>query len=298
MRASVVIPVLLGAGALAHPHLKLNNPFAHGNHKRGNPAKVITTTIGNEVQILEYYVQTVYGDSSSSTTPPTPSVTSSSAPIVAAPQKLKVNPVAANPVAANQPKMNEQPANNAASSTPASITPSVTPTSNPPAQSSAVPVSVPETGGNDGAPQSGGVSILETANKYRAMQGFPPFEYDSQLAGNSAKTNAATGAMVMTHQLNTGSNAQCIAQASPSKGSYKNLTPFEMTYLGWLCEIDDSKLTTLCKDMMDFSKMIVDKGNPGHAKILQGKYKYMGCNYQDTTQDRSYDGQWTCDFKL
>lgn len=317
MRASVVIQVLLGAGALAHPHFKLDNPLAHLHHKRNQPVNVVTTIVGNRVEIEEIFVQTVWGPAITSTIAPTstPAVVA-----VAAPEKLAVAPVANNQ---NLNQNSDQEGNQnwngdnqdwttwihhssapasitSAAATPASVTPvsirpSVTPVSVTPVQSSAA--SAP-TSSNDGAPQSGGVSILETANKYRAMFGFPAFSYNSTLAANAAKTNADNGANVKNHELNAGSFAQCIAEVDNNAGS-NGLSPFELTYLAWLCEIPDAKIGVVCKEMLDATNMQIDYSDPGHAEILRStSYSTIGCNYLTSTQHHdNYAGMWTCDFK-
>jgi len=291
MRTSIVIQVLLGAGALAHPHFKLDNPLAHVHHKRQQPAKIITTTIGNQVEVIDEFVQTVYGPPSSST--PAPTTTA----IVAAPEKLAVAPV--NNVHYEAPKAAENVV--PASITPVSITPvSVTPTPTstpPPVQSSAAPV-VSTGGSDDGAPLSGGVSILDTANKYRALMGYSSYEYNSTLAANSAKTNHDDGADVMTHELNPGSFAQCIAEVDNNAGA-DGLSPFELTYLAWLCEIKDARIDSLCTQMLAATNMKIDYADPGHAQILRSTtYSQIGCNYLTSTQSQTnFAGMWTCDFK-
>lgn len=308
MRASVVLQVLLGAGALAHPHFKLNNPLAHVHHKRQQPVEILTTTVGNQVEIEDIFVATVWGSPEPAASTPTP--TSSPVVVVAAPEKLAVAPVANNQ---NWDQNNQDwnhPKDSPASVTPASvtpvsvtpisITPSVTPVSVTPVQSS--PAAQASTGSsgssNDGAPLSGGVSILETANKYRAMFGFPAFSYSSTLDGNAAKTNSDNGANSMKHQLNAGSFAQCIGQVDNTSGG-GGLTPFELTYLGWLCEMPENQITEACKAMEVATNMIVDLSDPGHAQILRNPgYSQIGCNYLTATEHHDmYVGTWTCDFK-
>lgn len=308
MRASVVLQVLLGAGALAHPHFKLNNPLAHVHHKRQQPVEIKTITVDNQVEIEDIFVATVWGSPEPAMATPTP--TSSPVVVAAAPEKLAVAPVANNQ---NWDWNNQDwnhPSHSPASVTPASvtpvsvtpisITPSVTPVSVTPVQSS--PAAQASTGSsgssNDGAPLSGGVSILETANKYRAMMGYSAFTYSSTLAGNSAKTNADNGANIMKHELNDGSFAQCIAEVDNNSGS-NGLSPFELTYLGWLCEIQDAKIATVCKEMLAATNMQIDYSDPGHAEILRSpSYSQIGCNYLTATEHHdNYAGMWTCDFK-
>ena len=281
MRTSIVIPVLLGAGAIAHPHFKLNNPLAHVHHKRQQPAEVLTKVVGGEVEIEDVYVSTVYGNN-----PPTaPTVTPSVTPAVA-PERL---------VAPVQPQKEEDHA-------PAPAPVSVTPTSTPPAPASTTPPpaasSTPaSTGGNDGAPTSGGKSILESANKFRSLMGFPTFTYSSTLGANAAKTNNDDGANTMTHELNPGSMAQCIAEVDNTSGTAQ-WSSFELTYLAWLCEIPDSRLGDDCNQMLQATNMQMNYADPGHAQILRNpQYTKMGCNYMDSTQHQAnFAGMYTCDF--
>lgn len=124
--------------------------------------------------------------------------------------------------------------------------------------------------------------------------GFPTFTYSSTLEANAAKTNKDDGGNSMTHELNPGSMAQCIAQGDDTKssGSY---TPFELTYLGWLCEITDSRLGDSCNVMESATHMQIT--DDGHAKILRTTgYTQMGCNFIESTAGNSYGGLWTCDF--
>ena len=128
--------------------------------------------------------------------------------------------------------------------------------------------------------------------------GFPLFTYSSTLQANSAKTNNDDGANSMTHELNPGSFAQCIAQVDNTSGG-GGYTPFELTYLAWLCEIDDSRLGDSCKAMESATNMIVNKADPGHAQILRNpQYSQMGCDYKTSTeQHANFAGMYTCDFK-
>ena len=102
----------------------------------------------------------------------------------------------------------------------------------------------------------------------------------------------------MTHELNPGSLAQCLAEVDNLTGD-GTMTSFEFTYLGWLCEIDDSRLGGRCDEMENATHMIVNKSDPGHAQILRtASYTKMGCGYQtaSTKHDDGSIGLWGCDF--
>ena len=101
----------------------------------------------------------------------------------------------------------------------------------------------------------------------------------------------------MTHELNAGSYAQCIAEGddSTTSGSW---SPFDLIYLGWLCEIPEANLGDDCSAMEAATHMFVNTTDPGHANILRTSgYTQMGCNYQAATESHdNYQGLWTCDF--
>ena len=102
----------------------------------------------------------------------------------------------------------------------------------------------------------------------------------------------------MTHELNPGSEAQCIGEVDNLDGD-GTLTSFELSYLGWLCEIPDSRLGSMCDEMHKATNMFVNTADPGHANILRTtSYTKMGCAYQQyahPNNDKSV-GEWLCDF--
>ena len=296
MHTSVAISVLLGAGALAHPHFKLNNPLAHVHHKRQQPVEVVTTTIGNQVVVEDIFVQTItQGGNPPQAAAPTSS-SSVAAPeriVVAAPKKQQVDPVQQNDYLNYHPNPIPVSTTPIAQPAPTSTPPPPAPSTTAPAPAQSSQPSQPS-GGNDGAPTSNGKSILASANKYRSLMGYPEFTYSSKLGANAADTNQADGANSMTHKLNSGSMAQCIAQGDDTLGS-GDYSPFDLTYLGWLCEISDGRLGNDCNVMESTTHMIIS--DDGHAKILRDpSYTQMGCNYLESTQHLSYKGLWTCDF--
>ena len=283
MRASIFIPLVFGAGALAHPHLKLGNALAHVHHKRDQPIEIKTIVEGGVVDVEDVFVKTVYANGAAppaeavATPPPVVKVVASPAPVTTTPAPAPVQVKADYHV--------QSPSENtpAPSSTPSS-TPAPAPASSP------APAS-------DGAPTSGGKSILDSANYFRQLQGYPPFTYSSQLEANAAKTNNDDGGNSMTHELNPGSYAQCIAEGNDSTTS-GSWSPFDLIYLGWLCEIPESNLGDACAAMEAATHMQVDTADPGHAQILRTEgYTKMGCSYIVATEKQpNYEGLWTCDF--
>ena len=283
MRASIFVPLVFGAGALAHPHLKLGNALAHVHHKRDEPVLIKTIIQGGVVDVEDVFVKTVYANGAA---PPAPAETTPPpvVKVVAAPAPVITTP-APEPVVVKADYHVQSP--------PEQPTDTPAPTSTP----APAPTPSPAAPAGDNAPTSGGKSILESANYFRKLQGYPPFEYSSQLEGNAAKTNKDDGGNSMTHELNDGSFAQCIAEGNDSTTS-GSWSPFDLIYLGWLCEIPEASLTDACSAMEAATHMLVDTNDPGHAQILRTEgYTKMGCNYIVATEHQpNYEGLWTCDF--
>jgi len=290
MRVTILIPLVFGAGALAHPHLKLGNALAHVHHRRDQPALIKTIVQGDVVDVEDVFVKTVFAEGAAA---PAPTPAPAPAPVVhvAAQPAAPVVTVTAAPAPApvhEDYHIQSPPENNPA--------PSPTPAPAP-AQAPAASAAPAPSASNDGAPLSGGKSILQSANYFRNLQGYPSFTYSSTLEGNSAKTNQDDGGNSMTHELNAGSYAQCIAEGddSTTSGSW---SPFDLIYLGWLCEIPEANLGDDCSAMEAATHMFVNTTDPGHANILRtASYTQMGCNYLTATESHdNYQGLWTCDF--
>jgi len=159
---------------------------------------------------------------------------------------------------------------------------------------------------------SGAKDVLTQANYWRKQwKGLPPFTWSPVLAknayltatepifttvndkGETVKHNQG-GAMEMNHNLNPGSNAQCIAGGNDA-GVTQDLTPFEHAYLMWICEMPTAGIQATCDSIQKPSN------NPGtgHAEIIAGKYSQIGCYYMDSVQQKDPNhpgGMWTCDF--
>ena len=287
MRASIFVSLVFGAGALAHPHLKLGNALAHVHHKRDQPAIIKTIVEGGVVDVEDVFVKTVFANGAAApapaavTPPPVVKVVAQPAPVTTTAAPAPV-PVKEDYHVQSPPQQESPPENQPA--------PTSTPAPAPAPASSAASA-------GDGAPTSGGKSILESANYFRNLQGYPPFTYSSQLEANAAKTNKDDGGNSMTHELNPGSYAQCIAEGddSTTSGSW---SPFDLIYLGWLCEIPQGNLGDDCSVMEAATHMFVNTNDPGHAQILRTEgYTQMGCNYIVATESQpNYKGLWTCDF--
>lgn len=310
MRTSFVISVLLGAGALGHPHFKLNNPLGHLHHhkRQGGPQEVKTYVENGRVVVDDIFIKTVYGNGVTA-----PSPVAAAAPVN---EKVAVAPevvVTAAPVQVHQewakpqqeqenhPHQYQQQQKQAYNApVPATVVVSTTPVAaSVPVQTQATAPASGSTssgGSGDGSPMSGSKSYLTSANYFRQLQGFNKFVYDDTLQSNSVKTGIDNGGNQMKHELNAGSFAQCIAEGDATSGS-GDLSPFDMIYLGWLCEIPQANLGDMCLTMTNTVHMNITAGDVGHANILRtASYTKMGCSFQTATEPQNYVGQWTCDF--
>ena len=292
MRTSVILSVLLGAGAIAHPHYKLNNPLAHRHHKRQDPIVAVDDLKNAQGQVTEVLdiaeaVVTVYAGGA-----PAPSPAAAAAEVhvnadyhVAAPQQ-------------QQPKEAEKP------STPV---PAVAPKPAPAAAPAATPApavvtSAPSSGGSGAT--IGGQNFVDVANKWRSKQGLGTFAWDDGLAAVSANTNTANGANSMIHHNVAPSLGQVIAQGSSSltgSSSQGELGPMDLFYLGWICELSGEIPDFPCSDATAATHMNTN-GEFIHAQILMNpQYTKLGCNYMDATDPASqvfpdtYQGMLTCD---
>lgn len=218
---------------------------------------------------------------STSTTPP-PSVTPS-----VTPQLKSTTP----PPLAPEPESTTPPP-----PPPPSTTPTPTPTPQPVAQPQATTES-------DGSPLNGGKSLLETCNYWRTKYGLPNYKWDSQLEKNALKTGTDGRGQNQVHQLNKGTMAQVITPGMVVKygSDIGGDTPFELSYVAWLCEVPRKELNS---DGKDQCKLVQDNlhmyySDTGHADILSSRsYTKIGCAFADNPDkgnDTPYQGLWTCD---
>lgn len=139
----------------------------------------------------------------------------------------------------------------------------------PPApKSSAAPAPAP-------APAGG---YLDIANEYRKKLGLAPFKFSQKLEDNAKNTVVASNGK-MVHKLNPGTFAQVLA---PGKN---DMVSFKHVYLGgWLCEMPELPgIKAECPE----AKKGWTHNSDGHAKILIGGYKEIGCAFYNTI--------WSCD---
>jgi uncharacterized protein YkwD len=160
---------------------------------------------------------------------------------------------------------------------------------------------------NDGSPLSGDTSILSIVNKFRGMYNLGHLAWDDQLVNNARKTGSDDRGVNEHHELNPGSYAQCITPGfeTPSPDlDPDNITPFEMAYLGWMCEsASDPQLSASNNGGVDLcavqSKiMSIGSADKGHYDILVSpRYKTIGCAFvaNPSSTTARWAGLWTCD---
>ena len=326
MRTSLLLSVLLGAGAIAHPHYKLNNPLAHHHQNKRQDPIVATEYLKNaqgqvtEVLDIAKAMVTVYAGG-----PPPPSPVPVVQPVEAA---AKVNVKAdyhvggqansysyGNEQAAPQYQPHEEPESpsNPAPAPAPEPAPAPVPAPVPapikaqvapapaPAPVKEEPASPPSSGGSGAT--IGGQNVLDVANKWRSKQGLGTFTWDNDLATMAANTNIANGANTMTHHRAPPSLGEVITEGSNSlKGpsSQGQLGPIDLMWLGWICELSGNIPTFPCSDATAATHM--NTTETIHAEILMNQqYNKLGCHYMDATDPGSqvwpnvYQGMFTCD---
>ena len=291
MRSSIILPIaLLAASVVAHPHHGAGHRHAQrdtieydSNGDVVEEVVVVKTvtkssepTAGGEkkyaVHHEEYHWAPPPAPTTSSTPPPPPPV--ETPPPESTPAPSSTQEAAASPAGDSNP----------------------TGTGPVPGPSN---INVAGSDTWDTAPNSMGKSILGTANYWRKVwaPNTTDFVWDETLAGNARQTTVLPvtngqnegGASQMNHHLFPGSNAQCINEGDGDQMN-GDLTPFEVAWLGWLCEEPQNGIPC---DKINESY----GGDVGHAQIIIGDVNKIGCYYMDsTTPSPNFKGMWTCDF--
>ena len=149
---------------------------------------------------------------------------------------------------------------------------------------------------------SGGVSILDTINKWRSLYNVNTLTWSDQLAANAQKTGNDDGGVNENHELNPGSFAQVIAPSAQSfSQDLQGDTPFELTYVVWLCEVpSDPQLQTdtdQCALVQSVLNYVMEE--TGHHNILVSTvYNSIGCAFTQNPNAQAispYQGLWICD---
>ena len=299
MRASIAIAAVLGAGALAQPHLR----NIHRHQKRDEVKEWNQNGVHYVEDIVDPYV-TVSGGHAA------PEASAAPSPIG---QEKYVQNHQTQP---QQEQQQQQPTHfatpspqqyvpqqqpSAPAAAPAPAPSNNTQSSNPPSDGSywaSSPLSPPNT--------PGAQDVLSRANYWRTKWNsqLGSFTWSSNLAKNSYTTtitpttyttDPSTGkqvphgegnATVMGHMLGPGSYAQCIAGGGNS-GMKGSLTPFDQAFLMWICEEPNGLAE--CSEINESA----NGGDTGHAQIIKGSYNQIGCYWMGSDV---YDGMWTCDF--
>ncbi|KAL9584123.1 MAG: hypothetical protein Q9212_002309 [Teloschistes hypoglaucus] len=154
----------------------------------------------------------------------------------------------------------------------------------------------------DGSPTSGGVTLLTTINKWRAKYGVPGLAWSNTLVANVQKTEQDDHGYILQHELNPGSYAQVLAQGFNTALSCSAPdSPFELAYVGWLCEVPSGVLTNdngvdQCDKAKNCLHMGYAQGQIGHWQILTNKdYRTIGCAFTNANPPQSFQGLWGCD---
>ncbi|KAL8688922.1 MAG: hypothetical protein Q9218_005288 [Villophora microphyllina] len=154
----------------------------------------------------------------------------------------------------------------------------------------------------DGSPTSGGVTLLTTINKWRAKYAIPALTWSTTLVANVQKTENDDHGYMLNHELNPGTYAQVLAQGfNTALSCTAPDSPFELAYVGWLCEVPDTRLTNdngvnQCDKASNCLHMSYG-GETGHWQILtNGAYKTIGCAFTAANPPQaSFQGLWGCD---
>lgn len=298
MRASIAIAAVLGAGALAQPHLRNIH-----RHQKRDEVKEWNQNGVHYVEVVDTYVTVGGGHAAPE---------ASAAPSPIGQEKYVQN----HQTQSQQEQQQQQPTHfatpspqqyvpqqqpSAPAAAPAPAPSNNTQSSNPPSDGSywaSSPLSPPNT--------PGAQDVLSRANYWRTKwdSQLGPFTWSSNLAKNSYTTTVtpttyttdpSTGkqvphgegnATVMGHMLGPGSFAQCIAGGGNS-GMKGSLTPFDQAFLMWICEEPNGLAE--CSEINESA----NGGDTGHAQIIKGSYNQIGCYWMGSDV---YDGMWTCDF--
>ena len=311
MRTSIVLSVLLGAGAIAHPHYKLNNPLAHHHHhKRQDPIVAVDYLKDAQGQVTEVVdiaeaVKTVYAGGAPAPSPAAQPIEAGEVHVnadyhVAAP----AHPQQAAPKEAEKaaPAPAPKPAPAPAPKPVAAAAPvkAAAPVEAKPAPAPS-PSPSPSSGGSGAV--IGGQNALDVANKYRSMQSLGTFTWDEGLESASANTNTANGANQMVHRNVGAGQGQVIAQGSSTltgTSSSGELGPIDLLYLGWICELSGNIPEAPCAAATAATHMNTE-GQTDHATILMNpSFTKIGCNFMDATEPGSqtfpdiFQGMYIC----
>ena len=140
--------------------------------------------------------------------------------------------------------------------------------------------------------------MIDIVNKWREAYGLGTLEWDDQLAKNAEKTGVDGGGANQNHELNPGSFAQVITPGQKSMvGNYAPTSPFELSYVAWLCEVPSSQLGGMCDKVSQNLFMKYD-GTGHHDILCSQNYKKIGCGFAPNPSKGAsdiYQGLYVCD---
>jgi hypothetical protein len=145
--------------------------------------------------------------------------------------------------------------------------------------------------------------MIKSINEYRTLAGLPKQKWDTRLAANAAKTGQASGGKNLIHQRNPGTSTQVLTfgYSDEDKCEKKTpaLTPFEVYYLGWLCEVaSDKGLQGKCPQIIKMAGINV-AGQRGHHDTRADKVQLkIGCAFTrkaNAKKCEQFPGIWACD---
>lgn len=148
--------------------------------------------------------------------------------------------------------------------------------------------------------------MIDVVNKWRGKYGLDDLIWSDTLTANALKTGTVDdGGKNEIHHLYDHSYAQVITPGmSVPYGDIGGLSPFELAYVAWLCEVgSDPELNSdknYCKLVAD--NLHMSYSDTGHHDILcSTTYKTIGCAFaDDPSQDNNtpYQGLWVCDLSM
>jgi len=154
--------------------------------------------------------------------------------------------------------------------------------------------------------------MIDVINYWRAISNSGDLKWSTQLQANAQKTGDDNKGSTQDHELNPGTYGQVITpgqQTFIAGADGKGDSPFEMSYLAWLCEAPSNPGTNTtagygisgtvnqCQVVAD--NLHITMSGTGHADILKDSdYKTIGCAFAKNAAaaaDSPWQGLWVCD---
>ncbi|KAH8881225.1 hypothetical protein GQ53DRAFT_832572 [Thozetella sp. PMI_491] len=146
---------------------------------------------------------------------------------------------------------------------------------------------------------------LATANKWRSAFALPVFTWDVDLEDNAYETGAAGGGKTQAHQLPPANGAHMVGQvitpgSSTLRPEYGDMTPFEVAYLTWLCEVQtDPQTKDVCLTVAKVNPMTYS-GTSHHDIVNNPSFTHVGCAFapdQSADWQSPINGLYVCSFR-